>query len=107
MKAFIAIGFVSLFSASVQAQSYSSTVCKAYTQCFARDAWGNTVPNGYIACEVYGAAYTNYAGGNTSQCNWGVQPYTAVSCNGFVQTRDVYGNVVWGWQSYNFRCPGM
>jgi len=108
LKLLIGMAFlVSLFSVPAQAQQYSSSSCKAYTQCYKRDPWGNTVPNGAISCQVYGAAYTNYAGGNTSQCSWFVQPYVSVSCQGFVKSYDYYGNVVWGWQNYNFRCPGM
>jgi hypothetical protein len=98
---------VSIFTVSAQAQNYSETHCKAYTQCLTRDMWGRTIPNGVISCEVFGAAYTNYAGGNTSQCNWRVQPYAAVSCQGFVKSYDFYGNAVWGWQNFNFKCPGM
>ncbi len=77
------------------AQYYSAASCRAYTTC------PFSAP---ISCQVYGGSTAGFS--SESQCNWWVVPYQSVSCNGFTRSRDAWGNYVWGWASFNYRCPG-
>ena len=107
MKNLFLVFAFALISVTAQAQNASWSSCSAYTQCYLYDAYGNAYPNGSISCQTYGSAYSGYFGATQSQCQWNVQAYRSVTCSGFVQTTDVYGNVIWGWQNFHYRCPGM
>lgn len=86
---------ISFISFDASAQSYSSAGCYAYTAC----PFGGT-----ISCQVYGYSYAGYASG--SKCMWHVIPGRQVQCRGYTQSFDHWGNTVWAWQNFTFRCPG-
>lgn len=97
--------FVSLFTVTANAQWQSSqSSCYAYTDCFSSGMYGS-VYNGRIACQTYGSAYAFGPASTGSACSWYVVPGRSVQCSGFSQTRDYYGNFVWGWQNFSYVCP--
>ena len=103
-KLFILIAlFTSVKPISAMAQNRSSTVCSAYTQCFAYDPYGRRFPNGTISCKVYGNTYGG--GGSENRCSWYVVPGQSVQCAGFIQMVDYSGRYYYAWQEYNYSCP--
>lgn len=100
MKAFIIA--LTLFSFNAFAQQYSSqTVCRAETACL--DYYGNVT--GVVQCIAYGSAYVSNGANANNSCQWYVQPNVGVSCAGFVQIQNQFGQYVWSWQNAQAVCP--
>ena len=103
-KLFILIAlFASVKPMRAMAQNSSSTVCYAYTQCFAYDPYGRRFPNGTISCRVYGNTYGG--GGSENRCSWSVVYGQSVECAGFARVVDYSGRYVYAWQNYSYYCP--
>lgn len=104
MKMFFAVlAFIVVIPFANAQRMSSSDVCSAYTDCV--DNYGRTISR--ISCQVYGYEYLQGYGASANQsCNWFVQPYVSVSCNGYQQMQNSYGQTFWQWQTYNMRCPG-
>lgn len=106
MKSLTAFAFIigSLFTQSSFADGYSYSSCRAYTQCYGQNAYGQMVPNGVISCQVYGSSYVG-SGVSQSQCAWSVIPYQAVHCEGYTRSTDYTGASVWGYENIDYSCP--
>jgi hypothetical protein len=100
MKSFIVA--LTLFSFSAMAQQYSSqTVCHAETACF--DYYGNMT--GLVHCKAYGSSYVSNGSNSNNSCKWLIKPNIGVSCAGFVQIQNQYGEYVWSWHNASAVCP--
>lgn len=106
MKAILSLlVLISLCSISnkVQAQQYSSMSCAAYTDCFARNYYGQLYKTHQISCQTYGSAYA-YGPSYTSQsCQWSANYGVSVSCAGLAQVATPSG-MAWVWQNYYYTC---
>ena len=103
VKLFTLLLLVGTSISTAHAQSSSYTSCHAYTACVRYDGNGRAYNNGTISCQVYGSSYA--FGTSDSACSWSVMPYQSVDCSGYIRSRDMYGNTVWGWQNYHVDCP--
>lgn len=106
MKAILGLFvFISLFSFSnAQAQwQTSNNGCYAYTDCYARNYYGQLYVTHQISCQTYGSAYA-YGPSYTSQaCQWTTVPGVSVACAGYTQVATPNG-VMWAWQNFNYFC---
>lgn len=106
MKAILIVMAVfSLFSFNAKAQWQSNTVggCAAYTDCYARNAWGQLFVTHRISCQVYSATYAFGPNYSSQACQWYAIPGVSVHCSGYAQVQSPAG-VMWGWQNYNYSC---
>lgn len=91
----------SLLSVSAFSQEFSSyTTCGAHTNCF--NYYGQYI--GTARCEVHGSSVAD--GGRTNNaCHWNAIPNVGVSCSGYMQVQNQWGEIVWAWQDVVITCP--
>lgn len=73
----------------------SAVSCYAATRC----------PNGrVISCRTFGYSYGSMPYHLTNSCSWRVIPGRAIRCQGYVQSRDYYGRMMWAYADIPVRC---